>query len=363
MKENDRDRQDSQRWQAVSTNDTAADGLFLYGVRTTGVYCRPSCRSRTPRRENVRYFEDAASAQAAGFRACKRCRPDRMHGVRAIDARVVKACRYIAAQPAPPRLQLIAAAVCLTPFHFQRLFKRELGVTPAEYANAERRRRLHAHLAAGETVTDAALAAGYGSAEHLHAQSQPALGMTPSAYRAGAPDQVIRFALGECVLGSVLVAGSERGICAISLGDTPEQLLADLEARFGKARLVGDDSVFAAYVAQVVGFVAEPGGQLDRLPLDIRGTVFQQRVWQALQHLPIGTTISYAEIAARLGSPRAVRAVAGACAANTLALAIPCHRVVRRDGGLSGYRWGIERKRRLLDAESRAVAAPDAQGD
>ena len=359
MKQDDRVMQDSRRWQAVSTNNAAADGAFLYGVRTTGVYCRPSCRSRTPRRENVCYFEDSAAALAAGFRPCKRCRPDRVQGSDSVDARVIKACRYIAARQDPPRLDEIAAAVCLTPFHFQRLFKRELGVTPAAYANAERRRRLHAHLAAGETVTSSALAAGYGSAEHLHAQSQSALGMTPGAFRAGAPDQVIRFALGECCLGTVLVAGSERGICAISLGDTPEQLLSELEARFGQARLIGDDSMFASYVAQVVGFVTAPGSQLARLPLDIRGTVFQQRVWQALMHIPPGQTTSYAEIAARLGSPRAVRAVAGACAANKLALAIPCHRVVRSDGGLSGYRWGIERKRRLIDAEARSAGVSD----
>ena len=348
---------EDRRWQAVVTNDVSADGDFFYGVRTTGIYCRPSCRSRTPRQKNVVFFTERAAAEAAGFRACKRCRPDRPLDMRRTDARVVRACRWIAARQEMPQLREIAAEVGLNSFYFQRLFKRETGLTPMQYANVQRQARLRVHLSAGEGVTESALAAGYGSGEHLHAQADAALGMTPSAYRDGAPGSVIRFALGECTLGCVLVAGSERGICAISLGDTPEELLAELKRRFDRAQLVGDDTQFAAHVARVVGFVTDPRQGLGDLPLDIRGTVFQQRVWQALRRIPVGTTASYAQIAADIGLPRAVRAVAGACAANKLALAIPCHRVVRSDGSLSGYRWGIERKRVLIDAES--AVTPD----
>ncbi|MES1930792.1 adenosine deaminase [Salinisphaera dokdonensis CL-ES53] len=338
------------RWRAVVDDDAAADGSFVYAVRTTGIYCRPSCRSRLPRRKNVVFHASAEDAEQAGYRPCKRCRPSERSGAQADIARVVRACRLIETSETIPALDDIAAAAGVSAYHFQRLFKRATGLTPHQYARAWREGRLREALESGAPVTDALFAAGYSSSGHFSGNADRALGMPARAYRAGGADESIRFAVGECTLGSVLVAGTERGVCAITLGDTPEPLVEALQARFPHAELIGADTLFERHVAQVIGFVETPTAGLD-LPLDIQGTVFQQRVWQALCAIPVGETASYAEIARRIDAPKAVRAVAGVCGANHLALAIPCHRVVRTDGSLSGYRWGVERKRAILARE------------
>lgn len=337
------------RWASVVARDPAADGRFFYSVKTTGVYCRPSCASRAARPENVAFHATAAAAERAGFRPCKRCRPDQPAGEQA--ARVAELCRLIERAEQMPGLATLAQHAGLSPWHLLRVFKAVTGLTPGAYAAAHRAQRVRTGLRKGVSVTEAIYAAGYNSSARFYERSNAVLGMTPARYRAGGADTAIRFAIGQCTLGAILVAASPRGICAILLGDDPAVLAQDLQDRFPRADLVGGDAGFERWVAQVVGFVEQPRLGLD-LPLDVRGTAFQQRVWQALQKIPAGTTASYTEIAQRIGAPKSVRAVAGACAANTLAVAIPCHRVVRSDGGLSGYRWGVARKRALLDREA-----------
>ncbi|WPP46767.1 bifunctional DNA-binding transcriptional regulator/O6-methylguanine-DNA methyltransferase Ada [Pseudomonas sp. AN-1] len=339
------------RWARVVARDPQADGRFCYAVRTTGVYCRPSCGSRTQRPENVRFFASAAAAERAGFRPCKRCKPDQAPLAERQAALVAALCRQIEAADTPPSLAELARGAGMSAFHLHRLFKAVTGVTPRAYAAELRARKVRATLSGGGRITDAIYAAGYNSAGRFYQESTHLLGMPPGNFRDGGNRAVIRFAVGECSLGSILVAASELGVCAILLGDDPDALARDLQDRFPKAELIGADAAFEQLVATVVGFVEMPGRGLD-LPLDVRGTAFQQRVWQALREIPAGTTASYAEIAQRIGTPKAVRAVAGACAANALAVAIPCHRVVRSDGGLSGYRWGVERKRALLEREA-----------
>ncbi|MBL8659963.1 MAG: bifunctional DNA-binding transcriptional regulator/O6-methylguanine-DNA methyltransferase Ada [Rhodospirillales bacterium] len=346
---------DAARWSAVLARDATAAGDFRYGVRSTGIYCRPGCGARRPRRENVAFFRTSAEARAAGFRPCRRCRPDASKPDDGIVARIDEACRLIEAAEEAPTLETVARAVGLSRHHFHRAFTAALGVTPRAYAAACRTRRLRAGLGDASSVTAAAYGAGFNSSGRFYAQSNAILGMTPRAYRAGGADAEIRFAVGQCALGAILVAATGKGICAISLGDDPETLVRDLEDRFSAARLIGADPAFEATVARVVGLIEATGASGARLdmPLDIRGTAFQQQVWQALCAIPPGETRTYSEIAADLGTPRAVRAVARACAANPLAVAIPCHRVVRRDGDISGYRWGVERKRALLEREAR----------
>jgi AraC family transcriptional regulator of adaptative response/methylated-DNA-[protein]-cysteine methyltransferase len=337
------------QWAALVRRDPGADGAFWYSVRTTGVYCRPSCGARLPRRENVRFHASPAEAEKAGFRPCKRCRPDQPSDPR---VRIVEnACRTIENIDASPDLNALAAQAGMSRFHFHRVFKAITGVTPKAYAKAHRADRVRGELARSPTVTSAIYDAGFNSNGSFYSASPALLGMTPGQYRAGAPGQSIRFAVGECSLGAILVAASDKGVCSIALGDDAQALVQDLENRFSKARLVAGDAAFNDWVAKIVGFVETPSLGLD-LPLDVRGTAFQHRVWQALRQIPCGETASYAQIAERVGAPKAVRAVAQACAANPLAVAIPCHRVVRQDGGLSGYRWGVERKRALLDRES-----------
>lgn len=338
------------RWQAVIARDVKADGKFFYSVRTTGVYCRPSCASRRARPENVAFHTTAAAAERAGFRPCKRCKPGQPLQTPHAD-KIAAACRLIEASEAPPVLEVLARKVGLSPFHFHRLFKAQTGVTPRGFATAHRAKRVRRALVRNPKVTDAILDAGFASSSRFYEQSNEVLGMTPTAFRAGGPGMQIRFAVGASSLGAVLVAESDKGICAILLGDEPDELVRDLEDRFPKAELIGGDKAFEKRVATVVAFIEAPAKGLD-LPLDIRGTAFQQRVWQALRKIPAGRTVSYTDIAKRIGSPQSVRAVAGACAANAIAVAIPCHRVVRNDGGLSGYRWGIERKQALLDKEA-----------
>jgi AraC family transcriptional regulator of adaptative response/methylated-DNA-[protein]-cysteine methyltransferase len=344
---------DEARWQAVRRRDRAADGQFFYSVRTTGVYCRPSCAARLPRRENVAFHASTAAAEKAGFRPCKRCRPNEAALAERQAEMVAKACRLIEAADEMPALDTLAKAAGMSRFHFHRVFKAATGTTPKAYADARRAQRVRAALADGGSVTAAIYGAGFNSSGRFYAASSDLLGMTPRDFRAGGAGAAIRFAVGQCSLGAILVAATETGVCAISLGDDPEALVRDLQDRFPKARLTGGDESFETVVARVVGFVEAPAQGLD-LPLDLRGTVFQQRVWRALRKIPAGATATYTEIAKRIGRPKAVRAVAQACAGNAIAVAIPCHRVVRLDGSLSGYRWGVARKRALLAKEGAA---------
>ena len=340
------------RWTAVQARDAAADGSFFYSVRTTGVYCRPGCPARAARPENVAFHASAAEAEREGFRPCRRCKPDQP-SLAARHATVVsELCRFIESADEMPTLEALATRAGLSAWHLHRVFKAATGLTPRAYASARRAHRMREQLAhGGGSVTDAIYGAGYASGGRFYAEADQVLGMTPTRYRAGGAETAIRFAIGACSLGAILVAQSRRGVCAILLGDDADALARELQDRFPKAELIGGDAGFEHLVAKVVGFVEAPGHGLD-LPLDVRGTAFQQRVWQMLCEIPAGKTASYAEIAKRIGSPTSVRAVAQACGANSLAVAIPCHRVVRTDGGLSGYRWGVERKRALLEREA-----------
>ena len=351
--ESDRAEADDRHWAAVVAKDRSFDGGFYYSVATTGVYCRPSCAARLPKRANVRFHATRTDAEAAGFRACKRCKPDQPALSEHYAAKVAEACRLIEAAEEAPKLEELAEAIGLSPYHFHRIFKAVAGVTPKAYAVAHRQKRVRDTLERSTTVTEAIYEAGFNSNGRFYASSAQVLGMTPTQFRAGGANQTVRFAIGECSLGSVLVAASEKGVCAILLGDEPDALLRDLQDRFASAQLIGGDPEFERLAAQVIGFVEAPATGLD-LPLDVRGTAFQHRVWTALRDIPFGSTASYAEIAKRIGRPEAVRAVAQACGANALAVAIPCHRVVRNDGGLSGYRWGVKRKRTLLDREAKS---------
>lgn len=339
------------RWQSVVARDKAADGRFFYSVVTTGVYCRPSCPSRLARAEHVRFHATAAEAKRAGFRPCRRCKPDQMTLEQHRALMVTQACRIIDEAESIPTLDALAHQAGMSKFHFHRLFRDVTGVTPHAYGAARRAQRLRDTLRSQETVTDAFLDAGFNTSSRFYTDADKALGMKAKNYQQGGTMTTIRFAIGECKLGSILVAQSARGICAILLGDDPTTLLDDLQQRFPKADFIGGDADFETLVAQVVGLVEQPGTGL-QLPLDLQGTVFQQRVWQALNDIPPGQTATYKQIAERIGAPRAIRAVASACAANPLAIAIPCHRVVRMGGGLAGYRWGLDRKQALLDAEA-----------
>ena len=340
------------RWASIVTRDRTADGTFWYSVATTGVFCRPSCPSRRANPKNVRLHGSVAAAEAAGFRACRRCNPDGISIEAANNAIVAKACKLIDEAGETLSLAQVAESVELSPHYFHRLFKKATGLTPKAYAVAGRSARLRDGLARATTVTEAFHEAGYGSNGRFYEASTGVLGMSPTHYRAGGAQEVLTFAVGQCSLGAILVASSAKGVAAILLGDDPETLLRDLEDRFPRAQLVGGEAAYERLVAQVVGLVEAPAHGL-ALPLDIRGTAFQQRVWLALREIPAGKTETYSSIAEKIGSPLSVRAVAGACAANAHAVAIPCHRVVRHDGGLSGYRWGVERKRELIDREHR----------
>ena len=350
------------RWAQVLARDPAADGAFWYSVATTGIYCRPSCPSRAANAANVALHDTLADARATGFRACKRCRPDDPSSdaaIAAIAAIVAAACDFIDRSDAPPSLAAMAAAAGLSPGYFHRLFKRATGLTPKAYAAGRRADRVRGALAGAGSVTAAIYDAGFQSSGRFYEQAAGMLGMTPTRYKAGGVGEAIRFAIGQSSLGAILVASSDKGIAAILMGDDPAALARDLQDRFPRATLVGGDAAYDALVARVVGLVDAPGAAID-LPLDIRGTAFQQRVWQALRAIPVGSTMSYAEIARRIDAPTSVRAVAGACAANAIAVAVPCHRVVRTDGALSGYAWGVERKRTLIARE--AIAAIPAHG-
>ena len=339
------------RWARVVARDKTADGHLWYSVVTTGVYCRPSCPSRTANPKNVQLHDSLESAKATGFRPCKRCNPEGLSAEAENAALVAKVCRIIEESEEEPSLEKLAEAAGLSPSYFHRMFKGITGVTPKEYATAHRAAKVRHGLASGSTVTEAIYDAGFNSSGRFYEKSTDMLGMTPSQYRAGGANEDIKFAVGQTSLGAILVASTKKGVAAILLGDDPDELVHDLQDHFPKAHLVGADSEYEALVARVVGFVEAPRIGLN-LPLDVRGTAFQERVWKALQEIPAGATVSYTEIARRIGAPTSVRAVADACAANNLAVAIPCHRVVRNDGALSGYAWGVDRKRALIARET-----------
>ncbi|VVQ20832.1 Bifunctional transcriptional activator/DNA repair enzyme Ada [Pseudomonas fluorescens] len=339
------------RWAAVVARDPKADGQFVYAVKTTGIYCNPSSHARLPNPQNVEFFDSAEQARAAGYRSSKRATKDQSELAAQHAATVAAACRQIESAETLPALGELAEAAGLSSFHFHRVFKAVTGLTPKGYADAHRSRKVRERLADGGSVTDALYDAGFNSNSRFYEAADQLLGMKPGDYRAAGQHNDIRFAVGQCSLGAILVAQSERGVCAILLGDDPHQLVCDLQDKFRRANLIGADHEFEQLIARVVGFIEAPAIGLD-LPLDVRGTAFQERVWQALREIPVGSTASYADVAQRIGQPKAVRAVAQACGANNLAVAIPCHRVVRSDGNLSGYRWGVERKRQLLERES-----------
>lgn len=338
------------RWARVLARDRTADGVFWYSVATTGIFCRPSCPSRAANPKNVQLHDTMADARATGFRPCKRCHPDGPSVDAGNAAIVAQACRLIEESEEEPSLKALAKAVGRSASYFHRSFRAVTGLTPKDYAAAHRASKVREGLGNGSSVTEAIYDAGYNSSGRFYEKSTDMLGMTPTQFKTGGANEEIRFALGQTSLGAILVASSKKGVASILLGNDPDALLRQLQDRFPKAKLIGADTDYEALVARVVGFIEAPQIGLD-LPLDVRGTAFQRRVWQALQEIPVGKTVSYTEIAQRIGSPRAVRAVAGACAANNLAVAIPCHRVVRIDGAVSGYAWGVERKKILLNRE------------
>ena len=342
------------RWEAVLGRDSQADGAFVYGVVTTGIYCRPGCSSRRPNRDNVRFFLTSAEAEQAGFRPCKRCTPQAPAGQPAHAEAIAQACRLIDESEGDPTLAELAAAVDLSPSYFHRLFKQQVGITPKQYAMEKRLGRVRAGLKTEATVTEAIYDAGFASSSRFYQDVTGKLGMKPSEYRNGAQGLHIQYATAQSHLGWTLVATTGRGICAIDLADSPQALETRLHEKFPKAEVIERDPGLGAVVSQVLDLLESPQDGLD-LPLDLQGTAFQRRVWLALREIPSGTTASYGEIAARIGQPKAARAVARACATNPVAVAIPCHRVVRSDGGLGGYRWGSERKRQLLEQETRAA--------
>lgn len=333
-------------WKAFQQRDRRWDGSFVGAVRSTGIYCKPSCPARHPKRENIEFFSNGAAARAAGYRACLRCRPDEVgRDRRAIE----KALSLIAAAEEVPVLEMLAEQVGYTPHHFHRLFKRETGVTPASYARRLRAERLEAALSGGGRVTDAIYDAGYGAPSRAYAEATQRLGMTPSAWKKGGAGAVIRWTVAQSSLGPMLIAATQKGLCRVSFDEDE----AELRRLFPKADIRPADEDFAELARRVVALVDE-GGPAGDLPLDVQGTAFQQAVWQALRSIPAGETRSYAEIAAMIGKPGAVRAAGSACGGNQVAVVIPCHRVVRSDGGLGGYAYGVERKEALLKREKRS---------
>jgi AraC family transcriptional regulator of adaptative response/methylated-DNA-[protein]-cysteine methyltransferase len=346
-------------WAAVESRDAGADSGFFYGVRTTGVYCRPGCPSRRPLRANTMFFETIAAAEAAGLRACKRCRPTDASTASRHVAAIEKACALLRSSETMPSLAELADAAAVSRFHFHRVFKQITGATPRDYARTHRLGDFARRLDNGEKVTEAIYGAGFGSSSRAYEGAPAALGMTPAARRRRGDGETVRYVTVATPLGWALVAATARGVCLTALGDDREHLAAMVRQRFPAAAVIDEDPGLKDWADQVVRFITAPG-QAPDLPLDIRGTAFQARVWRALQKIPLGRTATYSEVARALGQPRAVRAVAQACAANNLALIVPCHRVIREDGDLAGYRWGVERKRALLERERAAAAADEA---
>jgi AraC family transcriptional regulator, regulatory protein of adaptative response / methylated-DNA-[protein]-cysteine methyltransferase len=342
---------DQARWEALVRRDRNANGVFVYGVLTTFVYCRPVCPSRLPKYQNIRFFDTCKQAERAGFRPCKRCHPTRAAGHENHSAAIVKACHIIESREEHVPLKNLASEVGLSPFHFQRLFKKNVGITPKQYAMETRFKQVRAGLQKKASVTEAIYEAGFGSSSRFYENAEAVLGMKPSEYRQGATGVDIRFAVAKSPLGWVLIAATVKGICAIEFGDGPDILERRLRERFSKARILDNDDVFKKWVEQILAHLESPQRSLN-LPLDIRGTAFQRLVWKVLREIPPGSTASYTDIAEKIGRPKAARAVARACASNKIAVAIPCHRVVRRSGRLGGYRWGTERKRAMLEREA-----------
>jgi len=342
------------RWRAVAARDRRHDGTFVYAVSTTGVYCRPSCPARRPLRENVSFFETAATAEQAGYRPCRRCRPHSADGTS--TERSVRAARAFLDSHEQETVSLaqLAREVGLSPWHLQRAFTRLVGLSPKAYQNMRRGERLRANLRDGETVSRATYGAGFGSSSRVYARAGGDLGMTPGAYRRGALGETIRYGITPTAIGRLLVAATERGVVGVTLGDSDRALTDALKHEFPSARILRDDDTVGPWTVAIVTFIEGKGTTAD-VPLDLHGTAFQVRVWQALRDIPIGSTSTYSDIASAIGQPRAVRAVARACATNPVALVVPCHRVVRRDGKLGGYRWGDERKRRILENERAAI--------
>jgi AraC family transcriptional regulator of adaptative response/methylated-DNA-[protein]-cysteine methyltransferase len=344
---------EARRWQAVVDRESSLDGAFVFGVSSTGIFCRPSCPAKRPRRENVRFFDHAQAAEQAGYRACLRCRPKAIDG-NPQDALVRAICRYIE-QHIEDRLtlSLLAKQFCRSPFHLQRTFKAALGVSPKAYIDACRLRQVKQNLQAGHNVTTSLYAAGYGSSSRLYERTATQLGMTPEKYRRGALAAVVRYTTAPSPLGRMLIAATDKGICAIQFADSDEELQQGLMREFPFATRRRDDQAMAQWKENLARLIQ--GQDVNpSLPLDIRATAFQRRVWECLQRIPRGETRSYSAVAKKIGMPKATRAVARACATNPVAVAIPCHRVVREDGELGGYRWGIERKERLLAMEKEA---------
>ncbi len=341
---------DDDRWQSVVDRDVDADGQFVFAVQTTGIFCRPSCRAKHALRKNVRFFADAQQAQDAGFRPCKRCQPDKHSAQQHRLDKIARACQLLE-QESPLTLDELAQQVAMSPYHLHRLFKATTGMTPKVWQQSWRARRLRDALAKGVPVTQAILNAGFPDSSSYYRKADQTLGMTAKQFRKGGDNVSVRYTLADCALGRCLVAKSERGICAILLGDDDATLVAELHELFPAAQDVPADADFQQRVREVIVAINSRDASLS-LPLDIRGTAFQQQVWQALRTIPCGETVSYQQLASAIGKPKAVRAVASACGANKLAIVIPCHRVIRGDGALSGYRWGIARKAQLLQRET-----------
>jgi AraC family transcriptional regulator of adaptative response/methylated-DNA-[protein]-cysteine methyltransferase len=352
---------DAARWQAVLDRDRRFDGTFVFAVRTTGVYCRPTCPARRPRRANVSFFPRPDEAEDAGFRSCRRCRPKEAD--RGTPDRVERVCRHIESllkAGLPVRVTVLAAAVGLSPHHLLRSFKHALGMTPRQYADVRRIAALKTHLKEGMPVTDATYEAGYGSSSRLYERSDSHLGMTPATYSRGGRGATIGYTVVSCPLGRMLVAATERGVSAVYFGDSDRPLESALRQEYPEAKIETDEGARSAWVRNLVARVS--GAEAPDVPLDIQATAFQWRVFQALREIPPGQTRTYGEIARSIGSPRAARAVGRACATNRVAVAIPCHRAIGSTGALTGYRWGVKRKQALLAAEARRANADTAEG-
>ena len=340
-------------WQkAIFERNVQFDEKFVYAVRTTGIYCRPSCPSKVANLENMIIFGSGFTAERSGYRPCMRCKPNFSINFDKNLAVVEKICRLIESADEYPSLSEMAKESRLSQSHFHRVFKYYTGITPKAYVSVCRAKRMRQNLTSYQSVTEAFFDSGYNANSRFYAESSNQIGMKPSQYQRQGTGTTMRFAIGQCTLGAILVATTERGVCAVELGDDPNELVEDFQDRFSSAQIVGADAEFEKIIAHVIGLIENPRKNF-ALPLDIQGTIFQQKVWEELRKIPVGSTKTYSEIARILGTPSAVRAVAGACAKNKLAIVIPCHRVIKKDGALSGYRWGVERKAQLLECESK----------